>query len=80
LNNILSLLHSLPNSYEAPCILNFHDIVEEETLPQFKLKFLKVTYPSVNEAKKRAILIALLTSNYFKSCDNYVQMHTFEQL
>ena len=44
------------------------------------LKFVKVELPSVEEAKNRAVCLALLTANAYKGSNSFVRFYTGKDL
>ena len=81
-NNILCLLHQHGPSVDAPTVHNLHQLFPGAVTPTttFKLKFVKVKFASIQEARNRAVYLALLTCNYLKGVDNYVKLHSVEEL
>lgn len=44
------------------------------------MKFVKVEFPSVEEAKNRAVCLALLTANSYMGSDTFVRFYTGSDL
>ena len=78
-NKILSLIHIQPHPVNkgAPKVVNLCDLeqikLEDDMV---KTKMIKICLPTVEEARNRATVLALLTANYRNSSDSFVRMFT----
>ena len=89
-NKILSLIHMQSNQVllnnnnhgAPPKVISLNEIRNFQEDLGFKgdPKFIKISLPSVQEAKNRAIVIALLTCNERKSADSFVRVFTKAEL
>ena len=79
-NNILSLIHMQPNPLTkgAPKVVNLSELHDLVCLEQdmVNTKLVKLSLPSIEEAKNRAIVLALLTCNYRISSHSFVRFFT----
>ena len=80
INNIMSLIHLLPpiawhgKESTSPTVLNLNEIADKTPYTgHTDLKFIKVVYPTVKEARNRAIVLALLSCDIRKPKKSFVQ-------
>ena len=75
---IMSLIHvqPFPINGGAPIVQNYHELCTNPSKELGYLKFVKVEFPTVEEAKNRAICLALLTANSYMGSDSFVRFFT----
>ena len=61
-------------------VVNYHNICRDVFIPGPKIKLVKIVLKSVEEAKRRAALIALLTYSIMSGPDIFVKLHTAKQI
>lgn len=61
-------------------IVNYHDICPNSFMPNYKLKFLRINFRSVEEARRRAVIIALLTYSIMSGPNVFVKLFSKEHL
>jgi len=78
--NALFHLHSFPAASEnSPSVLGLQQLVGAAAGP-YNLKFVKIRFDSIDEAKNRAVLLAMMTCDYLKPDKCFVMFHTYEKL
>ena len=78
-NQIMSLIHVQPYQINngAPIVQNYTEICSRPVVKQLgNLKFVKLELPTVEEAKNRAVCLALLTCNTYLGSGSFVRFFT----
>ena len=75
----MSLIHVQPYQINsgAPIVQNYAEISQIPVVEQLgNLKFVKVELPTIEEAKNRAVCLALLTSSIYLGSTSFVRFYT----
>ncbi|CDW75240.1 leucine-rich repeat and iq domain-containing protein 3 [Stylonychia lemnae] len=77
-DNLMSLIHI---NEDMDCdIVNYHEVCTESHMPNYKLKFVRMTFRSVEEARRRAVVLGLLTYSIMSGPNVFVKLFTQEHL
>eukprot|EP00347_Sterkiella_histriomuscorum_P018366 403345778 len=77
-DNLMSLIHVTEDMDSD--IVNYHDICPDTFVPQFKLKFVRMNFKSVEEARRRAVILGLMTYSLMSGPNVFVKMFTRDHL
>ena len=78
-NQIMSLIHIQPYQINsgAPIVQNYAEISHHPIVQGLgNLKFVKLELPTLQEAKNRAVCLALLTSSIWLGSNSFVRFYT----
>ena len=79
LNNIMALIHMQPHPVNdgAPTVINISSLRDARLEnDMMNTKLVKICLPSVEEARNRAVVMALLTCNMRMSSNSFVRLYT----
>ncbi len=69
----MALIHANEQD-DAHALVNYCDIVKNKFLPGNKLKFIQIKTKSVEEARRRAAILALLSSSIMRGPSIFVKL------
>ena len=61
-------------------VVNYPDICKDSYMPNHKIKLIKIPLKSVEEARRRVAVLALLTFSIMRGPNLFVKLFTHEQL
>ena len=77
-DNLISIIHL--NEDQECKVVNYHEVCSDSYLPNYKIKLIKLNLRSVEEARRRAAIIALLTYSLMCGPNVFVKLHTKNNL